>query len=141
MKVLVDTNVILDILLDRKPFVDQAAYVLSKIESGELQGFLCATTLTTIHYMLRKAVGSRDAIKQIKTLMKLFDIAKVNRIVLENAIDKGFTDFEDSVLHEAAIHAGAEYIVTRNISDFKKADIPVYTPQEFINMFLTVRDR
>ncbi|MBF0275497.1 MAG: hypothetical protein HQK84_09730 [Nitrospinae bacterium] len=72
-----------------------------------------------------------------KILLALFEIAPVNRIVLENAQIKGFADFEDSVLHEVAIHSGSEYILTRNISDFKKSKIPAFTPKEFINMWKT----
>jgi len=66
--------------------------------------------------------------------MALFEIASVNRLVIENALNSKFTDFEDSVLHESARHAGAEYIVTKNIKDFKSSKIPSYTPTEFLNM-------
>jgi hypothetical protein len=58
----------------------------------------------------------------------------VNRLVIENALVSKFSDFEDSVLHESARHAGAEYIITRNIKEFKKSKIPVFTPGEFLNM-------
>jgi len=58
----------------------------------------------------------------------------VNRLVIENALQAKFTDFEDAVLHESARHAGAEYIITRNIKDFKKAKIPVFTPTELLSM-------
>ena len=66
--------------------------------------------------------------------MALFEVASVNRLVIENALKTKFTDFEDSVLYESARHAGAEYIVTRNIKDFKKSKIPAFTPTEFLSM-------
>jgi len=134
MKVLFDTNVILDVLLDRKPFVEDASYLLSKVERTEITGFLGATTITTIHYLITKSLGPNEAIQHIQALLALFEVAPVNRLVLENALNLRFTDFEDSVLHEAACHAGAEYIVTRDISGFMKSTIPMYTPSELINM-------
>ena len=132
MKVLFDTNVILDVLLDREPFSEEASILLSKVEQSEIIGFACATTITTIHYLATKALGSEAAARHIQSLLSLFVIAPVNRVVLENAFASKFKDFEDAVLHEAALNAGAEYIVTRNISDFKKTKLPAYEPAEFL---------
>ncbi len=134
MKVLFDTNVILDVLLDREPFADDASYLLSKVERSELIGFACATTITTIHYLTAKALGVSDACRHIDSLLSLFVIAPVNRSVLENAARSKFDDFEDAVLHASALNAGAQYIVTRNSSDFKKSRLPVLEPGELVNM-------
>ena len=133
MKVLFDTNVILDVLLDREPYSEQASFLLTKVETSEIDGFLCATTITTIHYLIRKVLGKKVACQHIRSLLSLFTIAPVNRQVLEKAADSKFKDFEDSVLHEAACHAGAKYIVTRNTSDFKNSQLPVFEPLEFIS--------
>ena len=141
MKVLFDTNVILDVLLDRSPFADDAAYLLSKVEQSEIMGFVCATTITTIHYLATKALGSKSASLHIESLLSLFVIAPVNRLVLENAATSKFTDFEDAVLHEAALHAGAKYIVTRNSIDFKKSKLPVFEPKEFINVLESLKNK
>ncbi len=134
MKVLFDTNIILDVLLDRKPFSEHALYLMSKVERSEINGSLCATTVTTIHYLLSKYLDKEKAMDSIKSIMALFEVASVNRLVIENALKAKFTDFEDAVLHESARHAGAEYIITRNIKDFKKTKIPVFTPAEFLSM-------
>jgi len=134
MKVLFDTNIIMDVLLDRKPFAENASYLLSKVELTEMNGFICATTVTTIHYLLSKYLSKKKAVESIHSIMDLFEVASVNRLVIENALRSKFDDFEDSVLHEAARHAGAMYIITRNIKDFKKSKIPVFTPLEFLNM-------
>jgi predicted nucleic acid-binding protein len=133
MKTLFDTNVILDVLLDRQPFSDDAAFLLSMVEQSEIIGYICATTVTTIHYLATKALGPQAASRHVGSLLSLFVIAPVNRVVLENAVSAKFTDFEDAVLHEAALHAGAKYIVTRNTIDFKKSKLPVFDPKEFIN--------
>ncbi len=134
MKVLFDTDIILDVLLDRKPFSEHASYLMSKVERSEINGFLCATTITTIHYLLSKYLDKEKAIDSINSIMALFEVASVNRLVIENALKSKFTDFEDAVLHESARHAGAEYIITKNINDFKITKIPVFTPAEFLNM-------
>ena len=134
MKILFDTNIILDVLLDRKPFSEHASFLMSKVERSEVIGFLCSTTITTIHYLLSKHLEKEKAITSIKTLMSLFEIASVNRVVLDNALDSKFCDFEDSVLHESARHAGADYIITRNIKDFKHSKVSTYTPTEFLSM-------
>lgn len=133
MKVLFDTNVILDVLLDRESFVNHATYLLSRVERSEMTGFVCATTITTIHYLTTKALGVNAAMHHINSLLSLFVIAPVNRLVLESALKLKFNDFEDAVLHESALHAGARYIVTRNCVDFKKSQLPVFEPQELIN--------
>jgi hypothetical protein len=77
--------------------------------------------------------SARAVSDHIRTLLSLFIIAPVNRLVLENALSSKFSDFEDAVIHEAARHAGADYIVTRNLSDFKESKLPVFGPDEFIN--------
>lgn len=140
MKVLFDTNVILDVLLDREPFADDAALLLAKVEQSEISGFICATTVTTIHYLATKVLGPRAAAMHLRSLLSLFVIAPVNRVVLEDAVEAKFGDFEDAVLWAAASHAGAKYIVTRNIGDFKNATLPVFEPREFLNALESLRN-
>lgn len=139
MKVLFDTNVILDVMLDRQPFSDDAAQLISMVEGSEMQGFVCATTVTTIHYLMAKSLGARAAIKHIRLLLSLFEIAPVNRVVVENALECNFSDYEDAVIVESAQHAGVEYIITRNIKDFKKSAIPVFTPLDFIQVLTSLK--
>jgi len=139
MKILFDTNVVLDVLLDREPFADDAAYLISKVELSEIQGFLCATTITTLYYIIAKSIGPKSASKHIATLLSLFSIAPVNRLVLEKSISSRFNDFEDSVLHESALYSGAQYIITRNSIDFKKAKLPIFEPKEFINLLKSLQ--
>lgn len=140
MKALFDTNVILDVLLDRAPFVEDAAGLLSRVEQSEMTGFVCATTITTISYLAEKALGARAASRHIASLLSLFEIAPVNRIVLEDAMQPGFSDFEDAVIHSSAVHAGAAYIITRNTSDFRNSALPVFDPAEFTDMISALRN-
>lgn len=130
MKILLDTNIVLDVLMDRMPFADAATELFSKVEDGTIIGYLCGTTITTVYYLAAKTVGAPRAREEIKKLLSLFEVAPVNRPVLESALIADFSDFEDAVIHEAACHAGAEAIVTRNQKDFKKSRIPVYSSEE-----------
>lgn len=130
MRVLFDTNVILDLLLDRKPHSSQAAALISRVERGELVGYVCATTVTTIFYLATKVAGEQAAREYVRLLLVLFEVALVNRSVLECAMAAGFADYEDAVLYEAANHAEVQCIVTRNIKDFKHSKMPVYLPGE-----------
>jgi predicted nucleic acid-binding protein len=138
MKVLFDTNVVLDVLMNREPFADAAAELLSKVENGSVAGYLCATTITTIYFLIAKELGAARAHTEVKKLTALFEIASINRPVLESALDKHFADFEDAVLHESAKYAAADAIVTRNPKDFKRAEMPVYTSAELVKILITL---
>lgn len=132
MKVLFDTNVVLDHLLEREPFVDAAEQLLSLVDSGRIDGVICSTTATTIHYLASKAVGAPAAMEYLRKLLAIFDVACVDREVLLGALDAGFSDYEDAVLHEAACSIGAAAIVTRNGKDFVKSSLPVFAPVELL---------
>lgn len=136
MRVLFDTNVILDVLLDRAPYAETTTRIFSEIEYGNVLGYLCATTITTVHYIVKKAIDAAQSELAIRKLLMLFEIAPVNRAVIESALSSGFTDFEDGVLHESARHVDAQAIVTRNLNDFKKATISVYSPNELANILV-----
>lgn len=127
---LFDTNVVLDVLLDREPFATIGAHLFSHVERGVLPGCLCATTVTTVHYLTEKALGAEEARLKIRNLIRLFEVAPVNRVILEAALVSRLADFEDAVMHEAAVHVGAQGIVTRDPAGFKGARLPVYTPDE-----------
>lgn len=140
MRVLIDTNVVLDVMLAREPFVTASAEVLSRVETGELTGCVCATTVTTLHYLASQAVGPERALSEVRKVLSLFEVAPVGRSVLESALELGFKDYEDAVLHEAARQVDAQGIVTRNARDFKAATLAVYTPEE-ISLALVLRDK
>ena len=134
MRVLFDTNVVLDVLLARQPHAIPAAGLFDYVARRELDGLLCATTVTTVFYLAAKTVGPTKARQHVHTLMGMFDVAPVTRAVLADALGAGFKDYEDGVLHEAARHAGATAIVTRNGKDFGTARLTLYEPAEFLSL-------
>ncbi|MGR3319126.1 MAG: PIN domain-containing protein [Candidatus Anammoxibacter sp.] len=140
MKILFDTNVVLDVMLDRPPFSTVSAQLFSKVESGDITGFISATTVTTMYYLATRVVGAIQAKLEIDKLFKLFEIAPVNRNVLEKAAKSNFTDFEDAVIHEAARHVGVDTIVSRNIKDFKLSILPVYSPNELLTILMSIQE-
>ena len=123
MKTLFDTNVVLDVLLDREPFVEAATYLMTKVEKSEMVGYLGATTITTIYYLLHKNLGRKIAAEKVRILLSIFEIIPVNRVILEEALKSGFSDFEDSVLHEGGCHTDVNYIITRDTVGFKGSRI------------------
>ncbi|HEX9770064.1 MAG TPA: PIN domain-containing protein [Kiloniellales bacterium] len=133
---LFDTNVILDVLLARAPHVGPATALLDRVAAQALDGLLGATTVTTIHYLATKVVGARAAEGHIRTLLGLFEVAPVTRAVLTDALALDLADYEDAVLHEAARHAGAEAIVTRDPKGFAKARLKLYAPAELLRFLV-----
>lgn len=135
MKILVDTNVVLDLLLDRSPFADSAARIFSLVEKSQVEAALCATTVTTLDYLLTRSLTRADAKKALRGLLELFEIAPVNRSVVEEALQSRMVDFEDAVLSSAARLVGATAIITRNTKDFRNSPVKALDPSEFLSVF------
>ena len=132
MKVIVDTNVVLDLLLAREPFLRPAVDVFRLVEESRIDAFICATTVTTVDYLLVKSLPTSDARSALRRLISLFEIATVNRPVIERALESKIQDFEDAVLDEAGQMAGADFVITRNTKDFTGSSLKVCDPDEFI---------
>jgi len=130
LNILFDTNIILDVLLDRQEFIALSAGLVSLVERKEMQGYLCATTITTIDYLVSKTYNRDKSRELIKKLLRIFHIADVNKEVLLLAENSKFTDFEDAVQYYSGQLVSIDAIVTRNSSDFKQATYPVYSPSE-----------
>jgi len=140
VKVLFDTNVVLDVLLAREPHAAVAARLFALVDSERIDGAVCATTVTTVAYVATKAVGGRQAKKLLRQLLDLFAVAGVDRQVLEAALRLDFEDVEDAVFHEAARAWGAAGIVTRNGRDFARASLPVFDPAELLAALVATGD-
>lgn len=129
MRILIDTNVVLDFLQERQPFVENAAKLFARIDTGEIEGFITATTITNIYYILRKAVGTAVAENAIAQILNDLNICAVDRAVLEQALDLNFEDFEDAVQYACAVAQNVDTIVTRDAAGFVNAEIPVVLPE------------
>ncbi len=134
MKILFDTNIILDVLLNRVPFVGLSASLVSSVENRTIDGYLCATTITTLDYLISKSRNREIARIEIQKLLTLFQIAEVNSTVLSMSINSSFTDFEDAVQYFSGKCSQVNGLVTRNTKDYKQATLPIYTPAELLSI-------
>jgi len=130
LRVLFDTNVVLDVLLARKDFVELSASLVGMVENKKIEGYLCATTITTLDYLISKALNRKQAKIEIQKLLKLFRIAEVNSKVLELSVNSNFSDFEDAVQYYSGEYSEVDGIVTRNTKDYKNTKLPIYNPEE-----------
>jgi len=138
VKILFDTNIILDIFLARQPFIKNAAELFAKVEQGELVGILGATTITTLYYLISKQLGKKQTKQVIEKLINLFNIGSVNHLVLRTSLALDFPDYEDTVLYQVALHNKAKGIVTRDRRGFSKGILPVYSPEELLKSLHSV---
>jgi predicted nucleic acid-binding protein len=137
MRVLFDTNVLLDALLAREPFVADATFLLETVESGQVEGFMSATRVTDVHYLVARQTKSAEvAIAAVTQLLALMEICAVDRGLLEQAIALGLTDFEDAVQVASAMKLGLEAIVTRDVDGFRGSRILVLSPQDMRNRLM-----
>ena len=132
--VLFDSDVLLDVLAQRQPFVVDSAQSLNIAVKPQVQGYVSGHAVTNIFYILRRQVGSEKARELLSKLLQYLEVASVTDIVIKAALKSSITDFEDAVTSEAANAAGVEVIVTRNKSDFTASAIPALLPDEFLAM-------
>ncbi len=128
-RVLFDTNVVLDVLLDRRPYVEASAAAWAAVERGALEGMLAAHAVTTIHYLLRKELGNVKARGILSAVLNVFRVAAVDHAVVQEALQLPASDFEDAVAAAAARAAGCECIVTRDPKGFRGSPVPSLTPE------------
>lgn len=132
MNVFLDTNVLMDVLLDREPFVVDSQQIWLLAERGRIQGLVSAISFSNVYYVVRKLSGLRRARRTMVMLRDVFVPVACDEQVLHQAIDAGFKDFEDAIQYFSALRAGADCLVSRNPRHFRDADIPVLTPAEFL---------
>lgn len=134
MRILIDTNVILDILQKREPFFADSYRALRKAIESDSECLLSASAATDIFYMLRKALGSaQQAKEQIEQLAQLVSFADVQGMDIHTALMREMPDFEDAVVDAVAERNGASYILTRNIKDFAGSVVPAILPVDFLD--------
>ena len=132
-RILFDTNIMLDVLLARPGLLRESAELWEAADSRRIQGFVTATAVTTVAYLVQRAYTAERAREDVRAVLATFEVAQVGRIELAGALEGGFADYEDGVVHEAARTSRCEAIVTRNGRDFKASQVPIYTPAELLS--------
>lgn len=135
MKVMIDTNVIIDYLADRAPFADDAEKILDLCEQEEMTGVLTASAVTDIYYIMRKIAGREKTLESLKLLFSVFEIANVGKSDLLRAMESPVSDFEDALCAMCAKRIKAGCIITRDVGDFQSSPILPMTPQDFLARF------
>lgn len=135
-RVLFDSDVLLDVLAQRQPFMIASAQALNTATQPQVQGYVASHAVTNIFYILRRQVGSETARELLSRLLEYLQVADVTDEVIRSALQSTMTDFEDAVTSEAANAAGVEVIVTRNTPDFTASAILAIPPAEFLAILL-----
>jgi predicted nucleic acid-binding protein len=131
MRLLLDTNVILDVLLNRAPWVDDATVIWQACDDEHSAGYVVATTLTDIFYIAQRIADQTKARQAVRVCLDAFTVCAVDQRVLEHAYSLAGSDFEDNIQIACAALSGLDAIVTRNTDDFAASSVPVYTPAEW----------
>lgn len=132
MKVLLDIDVVLDVLADREPWAEDSAAVLSRVESGDVEGVIAAHTVTTLHDLLGRELAARKAARALSDLLGLVGVVPLDEDRLRHALAMGWDDFEDAVQAASAEAAEVDYLITRNTSDFAGSPVRVLSPAAFL---------
>jgi len=134
MNLLIDTNVILDLLLKRPPFYEQAAAVLKLASKDNIQIFVSASAITDIYYIANRTIKDKQTVKNLlKRLLEIVNIATVSSKEIEMALELEWNDFEDSVQYAVAYISDMDILITRNIDDYKQSDILINTPGQILS--------
>jgi predicted nucleic acid-binding protein len=132
-RLLIDTNIVIDLLSKRAAFYDEAAELFSRADKKQLELTVSALTFANTHYILSKLKSAKEAKEILRKFKVLVEILSLNDRIIELALsDDSFPDFEDGLQYYSALENEVEIIITRNKKDFKNASLPVMSAKEFL---------
>lgn len=131
-KAFIDTDVILDFLIAREPFAVDAARIFSLSENKKISICTSGLVFSNAYYVLRKLGTHKKVVEKLTQLTRLIDIIGLSKTAVMQALDSEFSDFEDALQHFAALADGVKVIVTRNTKDYKRSQLAVLTPDQYL---------
>ena len=134
MKVLFNTNILLDVFQQRPDFFISSSKLMNMAERGKINGCISAISFNNCFYILKKYCGNEKARQTLSMIRDIFEVVALNSQIINQSIDCDISDFEDAIQYFSAIHADVDYIITRNKKDFRKSTIPALSPEEFLSM-------
>jgi len=140
MKILIDTNVALDILIHRQPWYINSALIFSLTKQNLFQSYISASAVTGIFYLAQKDLGKKTTKEVLKKMLQVFKPATVTDDHIYQALDLDWDDFEDSIQYIVGESFSADYIVTRNIQDYASSSISAVTPEQFLQAVTTIHE-
>lgn len=132
LAVLIDTNVLLDVILDRSPWADDAALLLDLIARKAARGYIAGHSVTTVHYIVERERGRAAAVTAVSDLLQLLEVVPLSSADFQRALALGLKDFEDAAQVAACLQVGAALLVTRNPRDFKGAPVELRSAGEVL---------
>ncbi len=135
-KLFLDTNIVVDLIADRKPFSKYAITIFNQAEEKKVQLFTSSHTIATTHYLMKKFIDEKDLREILFDLLEYIQVVPVSLEILKKGLKSQHKDFEDAIQIVCASSIGKmDFIVTRNIKDFRDSEITVLTPEEACNLF------
>lgn len=132
MKLFLDTNIMFDFLGERDPYYISAAKIATLADKRKLKIVVSAMSYTTTSYFLTKYDGLEKMKNKLRKFKVISEICELDALIIEKGLNSDFSDFEDSIQYYSALRTECDIIITRNEKDFKKSQIPVMTPDEFL---------
>lgn len=133
MKLLIDTNIVLDVLLKREPFFEDGIKVMKLAGRDDVQEYISASAITDIYYIANRMLKNKQTVRNlIEKLLKVISIASVSEEEIKMAFALEWNDFEDSVQYSVAVMGEMDGLVTRNPNDFKQSEIPIWLPEQIL---------
>ncbi len=136
-RLFLDTNVVLDLLGEREPFYDSAAKITTLADKGKIHLIVSALTYSTVYYLLSRFENKEQVKEKIRKFKVIAETSDLTDKVVDKGLSSRFSDFEDSLQYYCAIRKGCNILITRNGKDFKESDIPVLSPDEYLNSLKT----
>lgn len=132
-RILIDTNVLLDYLLEREPFFEDAKEIMKLCADGKTKACIAAHSITNMFFILRKDFNEKERREVLSSLCSIFDIEGIDKAKLVSGLaNEDFSDFEDCLQMECAKAYGADYIVSRNITDYSASEIKAIEPKDYL---------
>ncbi len=134
-KILIDTNVLIDYLLEREPFFTDAKEVMLSCADGKVKGCIAAHSIPNMFFILRKDYSAKERREVLSNLCSIFDVEGIDKAkLLAGLSNEDFSDFEDCLQMECAKSYGADYIVTRNVSDYATSEVKAIEPKDYLKL-------
>jgi predicted nucleic acid-binding protein len=133
-KIFIDTNILLDVFLNRESFADASTAVFADCESGKSKDAVSAISLDNLHYILSRHIGKSKALEAVRIVLNIFTVVPLDEKILHLAADLSHKDFEDAIQLQSAIRAGANCIITRDANHFPKDELPILAPGEYLEL-------
>ena len=134
-RILIDTDVILDLFFDREPFSENAAKVLSLCEKKDIIGFVTPVIISNVYYLLSQKAKQEKVIEKLKILMSILEVLVIDKNAIIVALNSEFKDFEDALQnYSAELNGEIDIIITRNTKDYKKSKFGIMNPKNFLKL-------